>query len=404
MRTLMAVVVLATLSLAGTRRAGKDTLPRHIMVEAGARERRDTAVSFDLPAAAPGQSYELRDDDGRVVALQVDAQGRAWFVLEGLAAGARRRYAIRTREAAVPSAVQAVAEGDSVRVSAGGHPVLRYVGGRGELPQPDIAPSFRRGGYIHPVMTPSGRVVTDDYPADHRHHHGIWFAWTRTEFDQRKPDFWNMGDRTGAVESEALDEAWSGAVQGGIRARHRYVDLGTPAPTTVLREAWTLRVFAVGGGRRPYALFDLDVAHECATSQPLVLPEYHYGGLGVRGAASWKGGPNAFFLTSEGKDRSQGHGTRARWCHVGGRVDGALAGLAILGHPSNFRAPQPMRIHPDDPFFCFAPSQLGRWEITPGTPYVSRYRFVVFDGAPDAAELDRLWEDYADPPRVTVAR
>jgi hypothetical protein len=40
--------------------------------------------------------------------------------------------------------------------------------------------------------------------------------------------------------------------------------------------------------------------------------------------------------------------------------------------------------------------------IRPGRPYVSRYRFVAADGAPDKAELDSLWNDYAHPPRVAV--
>jgi hypothetical protein len=43
-------------------------------------------------------------------------------------------------------------------------------------------------------------VVTDDYPANHKHHHGIWFAWTRVDFEGRKTDFWNMGDGKGTVE------------------------------------------------------------------------------------------------------------------------------------------------------------------------------------------------------------
>jgi hypothetical protein len=33
--------------------------------------------------------------------------------------------------------------------------------------------------------------------------------------------------------------------------------------------------------------------------------------------------------------------------------------------------------------------------IMPGQPYVSRYRFVAFDGALDPDELDRIWNDYA---------
>ena len=85
-----------------------------------------------------------------------------------------------------------------------------------------------------------------------------------------------------------------------------------------------------------------------------------------------------------------------------GEIDGAKAGLAILCHPDNFRAPQPMRLHPTEPFFCYAPQQSGDMEIKPGNTYVSRYRFVVHDGPPDKAELDRLWNDFAKPPVVKL--
>ena len=67
----------------------------------------------------------------------------------------------------------------------------------------------------------------------------------------------------------------------------------------------------------------------------------------------------------------------------------------MLIHPSNFRFPQPLRLNPKNPQLCVAPSQDGDWSIEPGQPYVSRYRFVIFDGAPDAAWIDQLWQDYA---------
>jgi hypothetical protein len=87
---------------------------------------------------------------------------------------------------------------------------------------------------------------------------------------------------------------------------------------------------------------------------------------------------------------------------MGGFVNGTLTGIAVLDHPGNFAAPQPLRLHPSDPFFCYAPSQLGDVRIEPGKPYVSRYRFVVMDGPPDGMELDRLWNDYAHPPKVVM--
>jgi methane monooxygenase PmoA-like len=163
-----------------------------------------------------------------------------------------------------------------------------------------------------------------------------------------------------------------------------------------------VRVYRPLAGAKPMYVFDWMSTQTCASDSPLVLPKYHYGGLGYRGSRQWEDKSNCFFLTNEGKDRSNGNETTGRWCWVGGKVDGQMAGVAILCHPDNFRFPQPMRLNPDEPFFCFAPSQGGEWRIEPGKPYVARYRFVVADGGADATEIERLWNDYAHPPTVTV--
>ena len=100
---------------------------------------------------------------------------------------------------------------------------------------------------------------------------------------------------------------------------------------------------------------------------------------------------------------------RCRWCYIGGKIPGedgksTTGGLAILSHPSNFRSPQPVRIHPDMPYFTFSPQELGEFKIEPGTPYVSRYRIVTTDGAADKELLDRLWNDFATPAETTVRK
>jgi hypothetical protein len=61
-----------------------------------------------------------------------------------------------------------------------------------------------------------------------------------------------------------------------------------------------------------------------------------------------------------------------------------------------------MRVHPTEPFFNFAPQQAGDMALEAGAVYRSRYRFVVHDGPPDRVELDRLWNDFAFPPRAQV--
>src|SRR5207247_1566621 len=65
----------------------------------------------------------------------------------------------------------------------------------------------KRGGYLHPVFTPSGKLLTDDYATNHLHHHGIWFSWARVEFEGRQPDFWNMGDAKGRPNLSGLKGA-----------------------------------------------------------------------------------------------------------------------------------------------------------------------------------------------------
>jgi hypothetical protein len=161
-------------------------------------------------------------------------------------------------------------------------------------------------------------------------------------------------------------------------------------------------VYRLGSGSSPFFVFDLMLTQEAASQSPLILPKYYYGGLGVRGHGEWDGKGNAFFLTSEGKDVSNGNETRGRWGHMGGKIDGKLAGIAILDSPQNFRHPQPMRLHPSEPFFCFAPSQMGDWWIEPGKPYTARYRFVVSDGGPDKELIERVWNDFAEPVTVKV--
>ena len=377
-----------------------------ITVAAGPFDRRETVASFLLPKEMKGLSFALRDEANGVIALQVDGARRATFVLPEMKAGTSKRYRLEPLPVrAAGKAVKGVAvtrAGDKLLVTSAGRKVIDYQAQPGQLPSPDIKPILRRGGYIHPVYTPAGRVISDDYAKGHLHHHGIWFAWTKTEFEGRKPDFWNMGDGTGTVEFVAVDATWNGSVHGGFKSRHRYVDLSAPKPVTALHEEWQVTVYRVGLGPRAYSMFDLVATQETASPSPLFLPEHRYGGVGFRGSHEWLDKNNCVFLTSEGKGRLDGHATRARWCHIGGKVGGAMAGITILDHPDNFRAPQPMRIHPDEPFFCYAPSQAGDWEIGRGQQYVSRYRFVVYDGEPDKAELDRLWNDYAKPPQVTI--
>ncbi len=376
-----------------------------VTVKAGELNRQGTIVSFAVPPAASGWQ-RLETESGGVVPFQVDVDGKGWLVLDDLKAGATKTFRLKPG-ASAPEAVTVSKDGALMRLAVKGKSLATYQTTPSE-PPPGVSTHYRHGAYLHPVLTPSGRLVTGDYPPDHRHQRGIFFAWTHTVFEGREPDFWNMGKGdaakvTAATEFVAMDRTWSGPVHGGFASRHRFMDYLAPEPKVMLNERWTVTAYNVAASGGKAWLLDFVSTQECAGPSPVKLPTYHYGGLGVRGQAAWDPVNAVTFLTSNGDDRKKGDNSKANWVHMGGQVDGAAAGLAVLIHPDNYRSPQPLRLNPKNPQLCVAPSQGGDWEITPGKPYVSRYRFVIADGPADEVELDRLWNDYAKPPTVTVA-
>lgn len=266
-------------------------------------------------------------------------------------------------------------------------------------PPAGIEPANGRSAYIHPLHTPRGRIVTDEFPPDHAHQSGLFLAYTKTEFGGRHPNFWDLVGGTGRVRYARLLATSSGPLSGGWVSQHEHVDLGAPEGEVALRETWHVRVWP--GLMSDCTVVDITSTQVCAGDKPLRVLEYHYGGMALRGAREWTP-ESSLFRTSEGKGRENGNHTRPRWCDLSGKVAGEEAGLAMMTHPTNFRFPEPLRIHPTMPYMVYTPAQLGDWEITVGQPHVARYRFVAHDGPISNEQLDRLWQDFADPPQVTV--
>ena len=372
-----------------------------LKIEAGAHDRIQTPVTVPIPADAP-ENPALKTADGKILPLQLSDDGLATFILPGLAAGKTAGLELLALENPAGDAASAQEKGGDVEFSVAGKPVTTFQGESTELPRKDIDPLFLRGGYLHPLLTPSGVAVTDDYPANHLHHHGVWSAWTNTVFQGRKTDFWNMGQGRGKVDCKGIEFSWSGPVFAGVEAENEFTDLTSGEPIVALNERWTVKIYAVNDADNPYNLVELISEQEMAGGDDLELPEYHYGGFGIRGLGAWDGAENAGFLTSEGiTNRDEANSKPARWIAMTGAAGAGKASIAILGHPKNFRAPQPLRVHPSEPFISFAPQVAGPMKISHGKTYRSEYRFVLFDGEPDKELLERLWNDYAEPPAAT---
>lgn len=388
-------------------------------LQAGPHARERAVVTVDLPEGLRGKALKLQVTGGAEIAVQaVDAQ-RAQFVLEApLKANESRKYTLSIAASAI-SVTPAVkedttdgkltfeaAQGDrkqpkllTYNIEAPPVPPLPDSVLRRENAKPD---DYLRSGHIHPVYTPSGKVVTDGYPVDiHTHQHGVFHAWTRTTFQGHMVDFWNQHQREGkgTIEHRELINHTPGPVFGSLTSKLAYLDLSQGARTDALHEQWTVRAYNHPQG----TLFEIETKQTAVGDTPIMLDKYTYGGMAIRGAAGWYAqarSKECNALTSEGKDRTSGNNTTPNWCDLFGKVDGEVIGIAMFSHPTNPASPQPVRIHNDLPYFVYSPIINGEISITKDKPYTARYLIFAHDGAPNPDVLNALWNNYAHPPRV----
>lgn len=412
--TVPAVGVLWALAMAAAPAVAQ--LPLQLKLTGAGNTRTNAAASFPLPAALPeGMSWRLVETTGgqeKLVATQQPPdEPRLWWVVEGpLPLGQTRTYRLEAGQPQVQtSRVQISDSEQAIEVTVADRKLLRYNRAHVE-PGADVDPRHGRSAHLHPVWSPSGVVVTDEFPPDHLHQSGVFLSYPRTRFEGRTVDFWNLAEGKGRVRFQALKSATGGAVFGEFQAEHAFVDLTSESNQgelgkvtggkVALQESWRVRVWPAGLDAG-YWLLDVESKLRCATKSPLVFPEYHYGGMAIRAARSWTPG-HVTFLTSEGAERLPGNHSRPKWCDIRGSVENRAAGIAAMTHPSNFRFPEPLRIHPTMPYMVYTPQFLGEFTLEPGQEQRAHYRWVVHDGqlTPDA--LNQLWLDFAEPLTAVV--
>ncbi len=83
----------------------------------------------------------------------------------------------------------------SLKLFEGPTPVLVYNHGEITNDKVPVKDSRRtRACYVHPVWGLQGEVLTDDFPKDHFHHHGIFWAWPHVGIGENEYDLWMYRD------------------------------------------------------------------------------------------------------------------------------------------------------------------------------------------------------------------
>lgn len=369
-------------------------------------------INYNLDGGALSV-FELAGDTEIPVSCQLESghSARLWIVLSGeTAKGANRNFILRQNDS--PENTESIRlhkRQGQLRLSSLEKPILDYQFAT-IYPPEGIDPLFKRSGFIHPLWSPDGQILSRIQPPDHYHHYGIWGPWTKTHIQGREVDFWNLLKGQGTVRFNGFLSEVEGPVFSGFKALQDHIDFGsTGADQVAIREVLDVRVWNPGGADA--WLIDYTTTLNTPLDSGIMLDAYRYGGgIGFRATELWHK-DNSSVLTSENKDRLSADGTKARWCIIEGESDSAegRSGILFMGHPSNREFPEPMRVWPvdanggrGDVYFEFCPIRHTDWMLEKGKDYSLKYRLLVFDGPVFAEQAEKYWQAFANPPRVEI--
>lgn len=405
------------LFIAGISASSQKVQLLHFYVEAGNYLRINTPVSVDLEGASKSDTlgYMLFEKiKGQLIEKPCQVEtgyvARLWFILDGKTDPGKSRefYLYRTDPKPAVNAVTTELTNDNIILKKGNSEILNYRKST-MYPPAGVDTAYKRSGFIHPMYSPSGNILTRVSPRDHYHHFGIWNPWTQVRIGNHITDFWNIGSKQGTVKFSGINSVINGPVYGGFSVKQDHIDFRVvKSGELAINEIWDVRAWNVEPveGVKAY-LVDLTTFLSVAGTEPIVFVAYRYaGGIGFRATGEWNRN-NSTVLTSEGLTRKDADGSRARWADINGEFkDKGNSGITFFSHPANRDFPEPMRVWPEnqngvgDVYFEFCPTRHNDWQLDPGNLYRLKYRMLVYDGKIDKTTAERVWNDFAYPPTV----
>lgn len=250
--------------------------------------------------------------------------------------------------------------------------------------------------YFSPLVAPNAALPSFsksavwDSPADHPHHHGLWYGHGALD----GIDFWLEEPGCGRIEHAGFEDIWQAEGHAGFVSWASWVG---PDGAQVAADRRGVEVRVRDG--EPGFVLDLDYALASARGHDLVAGQTVESGLpAVRVADLIDIFDGGHFLDSEGRRDHECTDNAARWCAAWGVLDASppavrrTCGIAVLDHPGNAGHPPRWFCRPFG-WFTASGTQFGERVVPNDSRLRLRHRVVVFGDEPDPASLDALWDE-----------
>jgi hypothetical protein len=269
--------------------------------------------------------------------------------------------------------------------------VLFYQAERKALPDGQAA----RSNYFHPLYDLDGNVLTEDFPKDHIHHRGIFWAWHQVRINGTTvQDQWVNRDSFWTVQDAQIGS-----------------DAGSAS--LALRVVWESPLFTDAQGRRRPFVEERSVTRVHRAEGAIRKIDFHQrltalvDGIEIGGSEDAKGyggfsyrvvmPPDIRFTGAQGVVTPiENAVSSSPWMDVSGSYGtSGKSGLTVLTHPSTTGFPQPWILRARGSMQNAVYPGRQPVAIPRGRPVILRYRIVLHRGELAPADIGRLQAEYA---------
>ena len=262
--------------------------------------------------------------------------------------------------------------------------------------------AYSRANYIHPLYGLDGAVLTEDFPDDHPHHRGIFWAWHQI-----------------LIGGQSVGDSWAGEdIAWDVQTTDHQINRDSSLTLTTQTFWKSPQWLNTNGEPKPFVSENTKIiAHPKSENYRVVdveisllalVPDLSIGGSddekGYGGFSVRMKMPEAIqFTSAEGEITPTTNALSAGpWMNVSGSLsaDGTLAGIVIMDHPDNPGFPQPWILRAKSSMQNVVYPGRTPVPMSNQKPTVLRYRLVVHQGGLTEKKIHQLYENQSPHPTV----
>jgi hypothetical protein len=256
---------------------------------------------------------------------------------------------------------------------------------------------YGRANYVHPLYGLEGEILTEDFPEDHLHHRGIFWAWHQIYInDQRIADSWGCKNFISDVRNVTIEKGDDYSIlKINVLWKSPLWKFTNNDPDPFIRETVHITVFK---SETQYRLIDFKIILSSLVEHVKLSgsnDEKGYGGFSVRSIL-----PQDILFTSNHQPMTPQNTSilAGPWMDFSGSFkedSDQISGITILTHPQNPGFPERWILRGMRSMQNVAYPGRNPILLHKGEDLVLKYRLVVHRGGINSINIDKIYQTWS---------